>query len=215
MFDRSRLIVAALFWCVLLSGAGILPGVGCSRTYRAGDRQYQTVESAPNRDTDTARTLNARALAHLEESEVEQAEKLLKDALAADITFGPAHNNLGKVYFQQGKLYLAAWEFQYAARLMPHQPEPRNNLGLVYERVGKLADAVDWYAKARELEPDNPELLGNLARAKVRRGDRDEQLRELLTELALKETRPEWRDWAERKLALFPRTDEPTTSEAP
>jgi hypothetical protein len=32
---------------------------------------------------------------------------------------GPAHNNLGIVYYRQKKYYLAAWEFQHAARLYP------------------------------------------------------------------------------------------------
>jgi hypothetical protein len=41
---------------------------------------------------------------------------------------GPAHNNLGIVYYRRKKYYLAAWEFQYAARLMayhgPHGQDP-------------------------------------------------------------------------------------------
>lgn len=209
MFTRSRIPIIVLLCSVMIWAAG------CGSTYRAADRQYETVEAAPNRDTDTARDLNLQALTQLEDGEPEEAERLLKQALAADITFGPAHNNLGKVYFEQSKLYLAAWEFQYAAKLMPHQPEPRNNLGLVYERVGKLADAVDWYAKARELEPDNPELLGNLARARIRRGDKDDDLRELLTELVLKETRPNWQSWAQNQLALFPKSDEPPSTNTP
>jgi hypothetical protein len=35
---------------------------------------------------------------------------------------GPAHNNLGIVYYRQKKYYLAAWEFQYAAKLMAYSP---------------------------------------------------------------------------------------------
>ena len=115
---------------------------------------------------------------------------------------GPAHNNLGKVYFRQGKMYLAAWEFQYAMKLMPNQPEPPNNLGLVFEAAGKLDDAAESYGKAVAREPDNIDALGNLARA-PRRGDKDAEVRDLLNELVLKDTRPEWVAWARDRLATL------------
>jgi cytochrome c-type biogenesis protein CcmH/NrfG len=38
-----------------------------------------------------------------------------------------------------------------------------------------LNKAADAYATAHRHEPDNPEYLGNLARARVQRGDRDEE----------------------------------------
>ncbi len=164
---------------------------------------YKTMNPAPRRDSSVADAQNAKAVDFLEEGKLEEAEKLLKDCLTADVTFGPAHNNLGKVYFQQQKYYVAAWEFQNAIKLMPNQPEPKNNLGLVFEAVGKLDDAVKQYELAKGQEPDNPELTGNLARARVRRGDHDEQTRDLLTEITLKDTREEWVEWAKEQLALM------------
>jgi tetratricopeptide (TPR) repeat protein len=127
------------------------------------------------------------------------------------VTFGPAHNNLGLVYFHLKNspmyLYDAAREFDYAARLMPYQPDPRNNLGLVFEETGKFREAVESYERARKLAPDNPEYIGNLARVRVRRGDRDDETRKLLEELTFKDPRPDWRDWARMKLfELKPRT---------
>ena len=77
------------------------------------------------------------------------AEKYLRKAPAADVRFGPAHHSLGVLYFWQKKLYLAAWEFEYAARLMPDRYEPLNNLGLVYESVGKFAQAKSYYLLAQ------------------------------------------------------------------
>jgi Flp pilus assembly protein TadD len=116
------------------------------------------------------------------------------------------------VYLRQQNLYDAAWQFQYAAKLMPHNPEPRNNLGLVFERVGRLDEAVDWYAQAVDLSKDNPQLLGNLIRARLRRGDRDRQTLELLDRLVLAETRPDWRAWAQEQRALLSHVEdrEPT-----
>jgi Flp pilus assembly protein TadD len=80
-------------------------------------------------------------------------------------------------------------------KLMPNQPEPPNNLGLVFEAAGKLDEAAESYGKAVALEPENIHAMGNLARARVRRGDRDADLRSLLGKLVLRETRPDWLAW--------------------
>jgi Flp pilus assembly protein TadD len=175
--------------------AALLVAVGCQSASR------RDASAAGVRDTDRARQLNERAYRLLNEGKHAEAEKLLHEALAADMTFGPARNNLGLVYYQTGRWYEAAWEFEYAVRLMPFQPEPRNNLGMVLEEAGKLTDAAQAYAKAREIEPDNPLYIGNLAKARIRRGDRDAETKALLEELLLKDPRPEWKEWA--RLTLF------------
>ena len=174
--------------------------IGCAASHPA-QRSYQTIAPDPQRDADLARRENARAVGLIDKGDYAGAETALKSALAADIMCGPAHNNLGKVYFHQGKLYLAAWEFQYAMKLMPNQPEPANNLGLVFEAAGKLDEAADSYGKAVALGPDNVQALGNLARARVRRGDHDSSVRALLNKLVLRETRPDWLAWEKATLA--------------
>src|SRR5262245_45519901 len=171
--------------------------------------------SVGSRDTEQARKENDRAFELITKAKYDQAEKILKKAIAADVMFGPARNNLGLVYYHEGKLYQAAWEFQNAIKLMPYQPEPRNNLGLVLERAGKLTEAADAYDRAKEMEPDNPEYIGNLARAKVRRGDNDAETKELLEEVVFKDSRPEWTTWAKENLLRLshppPDNEEPTT----
>ena len=198
-----RFLLMVRLTCVVAAGAVALASLsGCaSRAPRQRPADYQTVDDEPRRQTDLARRENERGVDLLSRGDWAGAERAFRAALEADVMSGPAHNNLGKAYFHQRKLYLAAWEFQYAAKLMPHQPEPLNNLGLVFEAAGKLDEAVESYGKARELEPDNPQFLGNLARARVRRGDRDEDLRGLLGDLALRDTRPEWQAWARRSLS--------------
>ena len=177
--------------------------IGCAGSGPRADTDYRTVRDAPGRDTELARQHHSRALDLIDAEEYDEAERALRQSLQADVMFGPAHNNLGKVYFKQRRLYQAAWEFQYAARLMPHHPEPRNNLGLVFEDVGQLDEAVDHYREAMKISPDNPQLIGNLARARIRRGDRDEKLVDLLQQLVGKDTRPEWVQWARERLALM------------
>jgi Tfp pilus assembly protein PilF len=174
---------------------------GCASRPDAEDGGYETVRPDPRRDGDVAERHNAEAVRRMARGDYDGAERELKAALAADVMYGPAHNNLGKAYYHQGKLYLAAWEFQYAAKLMPGVPEPKNNLGLVFESAGKLDDAVAHYGEATRLAPDDVQFLGNLARARVRRGDQGLELRELLEQLVLRETRPDWADWARRQLS--------------
>jgi Tfp pilus assembly protein PilF len=179
---------------------------GCSSAHpptAPADTEYHTLGRDTRRDTDSARSLNDRAAAAIRQGNYTEGEKLLRAALAADVMFGPAHNNLGKVYFAQKNLYLAAWEFTYAAKLMQHQPEPRNNLGLVFEASGKFDEAVAQYSEARSLESDNAEFLGNEVRARLRRGDHDAQVRELLDHLIAVDTRPAWIEWARHRLTLL------------
>ena len=172
----------------------------CAASDNASDDGYVTVARDLRRDSEAARELNRGAVHQIENEKWEEAEKTLKTALSRDITFGPAHNNLGRVYFQRAVLYLAAWEFQYAAKLMPTHSAPKNNLGLVFEAVGKLDDAVEKYGEALKLEGDNSEYRANLTRARIRRGDSGADVRELLQDLALKESRAEWKEWARERL---------------
>lgn len=188
---------------IALSLATLLLAAGCSRSRRptaAGDLSPGNERVG---DAQLADRHNALALRLMREQKDDEAERALKAALKADVTHGPAHNHLGKVYYRQRKFYLAAWEFQYAIKLMPRQPEPRNNLGLVFEEVGKLDDAVTSYGEAVRMEPENPLLVGNLARAQIRRGDRGDEVAALLQTLIATDTRPTWIAWAKERLTLL------------
>ena len=187
----AAIIVTTLLLCGCQSHAG-----------GTAARDYQTVGQDPHRDNDAARHDNDAALTLITKGDYSAAEPLLRRALAEDVMYGPAHNNLGLVYFHQSKLYLAAWEFQYAAKLMPNQPEARNNLGLVFEASGKLDQAVDSYEMAMKAAPDNAQFIGNLARARIRRGDKDPEVRPLLQKIVSIDTRPDWNQWAREKLSI-------------
>lgn len=178
--------------------------VGCSSFGRKGRLDYRTIKADPHHDTDRAKAENLRAIKFIEKGKLDKAETALQEALIADVGYGPAHNNLGKLYYSQGKYYLAAWEFEYAIRLMPQRPECQNNLGLVYEAVGKLDQAIECYAAAREMDPKNAVFLGNLARAQMCRGGDPFHIKELLQELKLYDSRPDWVGWANEQLAVGP-----------
>lgn len=181
----------------------VLATASCADRTRQGSADYRTVPSDPHRDTASARRLDVQGREQMAKGEIKRAAELFKQALTADVEYGPAHNNLGKVYFRQKDWYQAAWEFEYAGKLMPRRAEPRNNLGLVLERSGDLDKAIDRYHEAVELDPDNVEYRGNLARALIQRGDRNEEVLKLLETIAQRDTRPEWQTWAKRHLATM------------
>ncbi len=196
MFNR-------ILW-TLTAVAGLIVA-GCDSPQRVTvDARYETLPRGQQRDAARAERLNDQAVDAIDAGELDRAEQLLKDALTADVTFGPAHNNLGSVYLEQQRYYLAAWEFEYAIRLMPASPEPKNNLGLVFEAVGKTDAAIEQFNAAAQLAPDDPVYLGNEARARLRAGQRGPEVRHLLQDVVMKDERPEWRQWARERLAIMP-----------
>lgn len=186
---------------ILLVLLALMVQVGCASDQKV-DKQKQ--------DPVASNELLTDALGQIEVGDLAKAETLLVRALEHDAYNGPAYNALGAVYYHQGRLYKAAWQFRHAAKLLPHEPEPLNNLGLVLERAGQFDEAVEQYEQAVDLQPNNPEVLGNYVRSRIRRGDNGEVMSNLLQELVLRETRDNWLQWARRQMAVFSGRDADT-----
>lgn len=151
--------------------------------------------SEASRDTSRAEQLNREA-ADLLVTDPARAEELLREALTADLFYGPAHNNLGVVYLGQQKLYEAASEFEWAKKLMPGHPDPRVNLGLVMEAAGRTADAMASYEAALDVWPGYLPAIQGAASLALRSGRRDEpRLAGWLDEVALRGDGG-WGEWA-------------------
>jgi len=152
------------------------------------------------RDTAKAERLSREA-ADLLPGDLDSAERLLREALTADIFHGPAHNNLGVVFLKEGKLYEAAQEFEWAKKLMPGAPDPRVNLALVWEAAGRTDDALGAYASALEVRSEYMPAVQGMARLLVRAGRGDARLESLLEAVAMQSTDSVWRAWAGSELA--------------
>jgi Flp pilus assembly protein TadD len=151
--------------------------------------------------TERARTENERGLDLLNRGNLPGARDAFTRAITADPGYGRAHNNLGVVCFRQDDPVGAVREFANAAALMPTAPDPPNGLGEVAESAARFDDAVRCYDQAVALAPADPVPTGNAARARVRRGDRSEELERLLDRVAAADPRPEWVRWAKLELA--------------
>jgi Tfp pilus assembly protein PilF len=177
-----------IVWLVLLAGAC----AGCNRSM--GPYAPQT-EAA--RDSLKAQRLTQEAT---RESDPVKSEKLLRDALTADLYHGPAHNNLGVIYLKQGKLFEAAGEFQWAAKLLPGHPDPRMNLALTMEKAGRTEEALTTYASALEVYDGHIPTIQAMTRLRIKSGRRDEGTRSMLEEIALKGETDQWKQWARTQL---------------
>ena len=147
------------------------------------------------RDTDKAQRLTQQA-AKIIDTNLDKAEKLLREALTADLYHGPAHNNLAAIYLARGELFTAANEAEWAKKLMPGHPDPRVNLALILERAGRTDDALQHYTGALEVQPGFLPAIQGLARLQVRAKRTDDRTAALPDDIALRGDTQQWRDWA-------------------
>ena len=173
-----------------LAGAALL-GTGC-KSINHGPYTPPTEEQ---RNTVTAEQLNREA-ADLIHSDPERAETLLREALTADLLFGPAHNNLGVVFLERGELYEAAQEFEWARRLMPSEPDLRINLAIALERAGLAEDALAEYEGALEVSPGSVAAMQGWAWLANEHDARSTLLPERLNTIAVQGETERWRAWA-------------------
>lgn len=178
-----------LGWLVLFAS--------CAPTGRRGP--YQSIRDV-DRNTVLAESLTRRATEVMEHDPA-QAESLLRDALTADVFYGPAHNNLGILLLRAGDLAGAANEFQHASKLLPDSPDPRINLAIAFERAGRVDDAMDMYATVLEVRPDHVPAMQAMALCQVKHARRDGRTAVLVREIALRGETPAWREWAQAELS--------------
>ena len=197
---------ATLLTCLLLTALSALSALcstGCQSDSPASGNPYKTAGHDPKRNTPLARQLTDEAAELIADGRFDKARRKLESALTADLFYGPAHNNLGSIHLRQKHYYQAAWEFQYAAKLMPEQYQPKNNLGLVFEQVGRLDKATTCYEDALTLAPESVDVAANLARAYVRAGRKDDKTRELLTKVLMQHPSDRWTTWARETLTTM------------
>jgi len=175
----------------LLAVALTLGTVGCAQSARS---PYSSTNVAVQRDTVLARELYAK-VQRLDPDEREEAERLLRECLVADLYHGPAHNNLGVILLDRGVLYEAANEFEWARKLMPGHPAPRVNLAMTLERAGRFDDAISAYDAALAVFDGHLPAIQGKARLQIRSGRVDETTLAMLDEISLRGD-DDWREWA-------------------
>ena len=184
----------AIFCAAVLIAPLVLGCGGC-----ASSRAIDIEHTDDPRNPQLAAELTHRGAALIADEPAEVAE-FFRRALEADLYYGPAHNNLGIVYLNAGKLYEAAEEFDWARRLMPGHPDPRINLGLALERGGKIDEALDAYASAIEVYPNHLPSMQALARLQLR-SDRADDTTESMHREIRQRGDAHWHAWANKQLS--------------
>lgn len=187
--------VLAVIQSTLLAGILAALLTGCASTRTTSPYSGQSAEA---RDSTRAEALNQEA-AGIIERDPARAESLLREALAADLYHGAAHNNLGTLLLRQGKLYDAAAEFEWARKLLPGHPDPRHNLALTFELAGRYDDALATYAAALDVYPEHLPTIQAMVRLQVRAGKTNERTAALLDTVAMRGETKDWREWARRE----------------
>jgi tetratricopeptide (TPR) repeat protein len=172
---------------------------GCT-PWKNGDSSLIQIQASQN--PNKASQLTNAGIRLLNGGNPESAAEKFEAAICADSGYGPAHNNLGLLHYQKGNLFQAVLAFEEAMRWMPHDPSVVYNLALSLEAAGKIDEAEELYLQTVARDPANPNYLGNLVRLRIRRGDRGPEIEQSLRDLILIETRPQWRNWADRMLSI-------------
>jgi tetratricopeptide (TPR) repeat protein len=97
-------------------------------------------------------------------------ETLWQTTLARNPNSFLAHNNLGNVFFRQGRMDEAMEQYEKALAIHPQYDLAHNNLGLVFFRQGRVDEAMEHYQKALAISPDYADAHDNLGRALAQKG---------------------------------------------
>ncbi|WP_226593943.1 O-linked N-acetylglucosamine transferase, SPINDLY family protein, partial [Microseira wollei] len=138
------------------------------------------------------------ALQKHQSGEWDEAESLYKQVLQIQpecvgepgkLYYVQAHNNLGNILWQQGKLEAALKSYHSALKIQPNYAPSHYNLGNIFLQQGKLDAAVDYYEQALKLKPDYAEAHNNLGNALKLQGKLDAAIESFRQTLRIK---PDW-----------------------
>ncbi|MFS8086511.1 MAG: tetratricopeptide repeat protein, partial [Acidobacteriota bacterium] len=119
---------------------------------------------------DIAALLHEAALL-LQAGKLDEADPLVRRAVAAAPGNADAHNLLGAILDQRGQTEAAEREYLAALRINPRAISARANLGVLLARTGRAeAAAAAFEAVLREV-PDHPQATINLALLYAARGE--------------------------------------------
>ncbi len=141
---RSALVWLVLALSTALMACASLPATGVSA--EAG--QEWLTESDEPETRRRARLRVELASGYFEQGKTTVALDEVKQALAADPSYAPAHNLRGLIYLRLKETGLAESSFRQAIRLAPRDGDSWHNLGWLHCEAGRYADAVAAFGSA-------------------------------------------------------------------
>jgi tetratricopeptide (TPR) repeat protein len=123
---------------------------------KAVNRAIEEYNTAIRLSPKKPRTHYALALAFLLRADDAGAEGALKDSLAIDPQYAPAHCELGELYQKQGRLPEAVEELNSAIQCNPRYAVAYYHLGETYRQMGDKRDSVKAFAAFQALKEKEP-----------------------------------------------------------
>jgi len=90
------------------------------------------------------------------------SKSLWGNTLRANPQSSTAYNNMGLIFWKEGRPDLAAKYYSQAIQRKPRNADAWNNLGVVFDEQGKLDMAKDCYVRAVRIAPRFAEAWSNL-----------------------------------------------------
>jgi type IV pilus assembly protein PilF len=147
-----RLEYMRLLWPVLASVGLVWLLAGCAAppdgSQGAGSTRDLVTESDEPDERKRARIRLELAVGYFEQGQTTVALDELKQSLAADPNFAPAHNLRGLVYMRLNDFRLADESFRRALALSPGDSNTRHNYGWLLCQNGRYPDATAQFAQA-------------------------------------------------------------------
>src|SRR6202171_2126020 len=161
--DRTWQDLVRIFSLVVLGAAG----------FGVFDKAVPAQQQQPTtrlQHQDVASMLG-EAASFLQAGKLNEAEPLVRRAIAAAPSNADAHNLLGTILDQRGQAQAAEREYLAALRLNPRSASARANLGVLLARTGRSEAAVRAFEAVLAEVPDHPQATINLALLYAARGD--------------------------------------------
>lgn len=133
-----------------------------------------------------ASTLHLLGLIAFHTGSTAEAEKRLREAIAANPRDAAYHNDLGDVLQAQARFGEAEGAYRQALLLQPHSAPIYNNLANALNAQGRLDDALAAYRQALRIDAGFAEIHSNLATLLRQKGELAEAIAALRRAIELK-----------------------------
>ncbi|HMF58231.1 MAG TPA: tetratricopeptide repeat protein [Pyrinomonadaceae bacterium] len=154
----------------VITCAVVALAVAFAQTAAVGQRRAASSRSATGTTNDVAALLR-EAAELLQAGRIDEAEPLVRRAVAVAPQTADAHNLLGAILDQRGRTEDAEREYREALRLNPRSISARANLGVLLARTNRSDQAIQMFESVLTELPDHPQAVMNLGLLYAARGD--------------------------------------------